>query len=83
MSMTRQQAEQIPELQIYPNELVEDCFYYKMAVSGKISGEHASKAMERLKGKENDPCYKGAFIVADIMIANIEKYGIPCAAWCK
>ena len=81
--MTRQQAEQIPELRIYPNDLVEDCFYYKMAKAGKISEESGKKALDRLKGKESDPCYKGAFIVADMMIANIAKYGIPCAAWCK
>ena len=81
--MTKEQAEQIPELRIYPNDLVEDCFYYKMAKAGKISEESGKKALDRLKGKEHDPCYKGAFIVADMMIANIEKYGIPCAAWCK
>ena len=81
--MTKEQAEQIPELRIYPNDLVEDCFYYKMAKAGKISEESGKKALDRLKGKENDPCYKGAFIVADMMIANIAKYGIPCAAWCK
>lgn len=81
--MTKEQAEQIPELQIYPNDLVEDCFYYKMAKAGKISEESGKKALDRLKGKESDPCYKGAFIVADMMIANIAKYGIPCAAWCK
>lgn len=81
--MTKEQAEQIPELRIYPNDLVEDCFYYKMAKAGKISEESGKKALDRLKGKESDPCYKGAFIVADIMIANIAKYGIPCAAWCK
>lgn len=81
--MTKEQAEQIPELRIYPNDLVEDCFYYKMAKAGKISEESGKKALDRLKGKESDPCYKGAFIVADMMIANIAKYGIPCAAWCK
>ena len=81
--MTKEQAEQIPELRIYPNDLVEDCFYYKMARAGKISEESGKKALDRLKGKESDPCYKGAFIVADMMIANIAKYGIPCAAWCK
>lgn len=81
--MTKTEASAIPELQINPNDLVEDCFYYKLAKTGRISGEHAQKAMERLKGKESDPCYKGAFLVADMMIANIAKYGIPCAAWCK
>lgn len=81
--MTRQQAEKIPELQIHPNDLLEDCFYYKMAVGGRISGEHAAKAMERLRGKENDPCYKGSFIIADTMIANLDKYGVACIDWCE
>ena len=39
------------------------------------------KALERLQGKEDDPCYKGAFIVADMMIDNLDRYGVPCAAW--
>lgn len=80
--MTKEEAKNIPELQIHPNELVEDCFFYKMAVNGKISAQHAEKALKRLQGKENDPCYKGAFIVADMMIANIKKYGVACIDWC-
>jgi hypothetical protein len=81
--MTKEQALQIPELQITPNDLVEDCFYYKLAKAGRLSEEHGSKALERLQGKEDDPCYKGAFIVADMMIANLDKYGVPCAAWAE
>jgi len=80
--MTKEQALRIPELQITPNDLIEDCFYYRLAQVGKLSSEKGQKALDRLKGKESDPCYKGAFIVADLMIANIEKYGVPCAAWC-
>ena len=80
--MTKEEAKNIPELQIHPNELVEDCFFYKMAVNGEISAQHAEKALKRLQGKENDPCYKGAFIVADMMIANIKKYGVACIDWC-
>lgn len=81
--MTKEEALRIPELQIKPNELVEDCFFYKMAKAGRISTVHAQKALDRLKDEVNNPCYKGAFIVADMMIANIERYGVPCAAWCK
>lgn len=81
--MTKEEALQIPELQIKPNSLVEDCFYYKMAMSGRIPTEHARKALDRLQGEEDNPCYKGAFIVADMMVANIEKYGVACAEWCK
>ena len=81
--MKKEEALKIPSLQIFPNELVEDCFYYKMAMAGKLSEEQGRKALERLKDKKSDPCYKGAFVVADMMIENLEKYGIPCAAWCE
>ena len=81
--ITKSEALTIPELQITPNDLVEDCFYYKLAKAGKLSEEQGKKALERMKDKEDDPCYKGAFIVADMMAANLEKYGVPCAAWCK
>lgn len=81
--MTREEAESIPDLQIHPNDLIEDCFYYRLAVAGRISNEQGQKALERLKGKEDDPCYKGAFIVADMMIANLDRYGVPCAAWAE
>lgn len=79
--MTRNEAQQIPDLQIHPDGLVEDCFYYKMAQLGRLSGEQGKKALERLKGKEDDPCYKGSFIVADMMIRNLDKYGVACADW--
>ena len=81
--MTKSEASGIPELQIHPNELVEDCFYYRMAVAGRISNEQGDKALQRLKEKEDDPCYKGAFIVADMMIANLDRYGVACIDWCK
>lgn len=81
--MTKSEASAIPELQIHPNELVEDCFYYRMAVAGRISNEQGQKALQRLKGKEDDPCYKGSFIVADMMIANLDKYGVACIDWCQ
>lgn len=81
--MTKQEAQQIPDLQIHPNDLVEDCFYYRMAVAGRISNEQGQKALQRLKGKEDDPCYKGSFIVADLMIRNLDKYGVACIDWCK
>lgn len=81
--MTKSEAARIPELQIHPDELVEDCFYYRMAVQGRLSDEQGRKALERLKSKENDECYKGSFIVADMMIANLDKYGVACIDWCK
>ena len=80
--MTKDQALHIPELEINPDDLVEDCFYYKLAKAGRLSEESGRKALARMQGKENDPCYKGSFIGADMMLANLEKYGVPCAAWC-
>lgn len=79
--MDKEEASKIPELQIHPDSLIEDCFYYRMAQSGRISDEQGRKASERLRGREDEPCYKGAFIVADMMIANIDKYGVACIDW--
>lgn len=81
--MTKSEAALIPELQIHPNGLVEDCFYYRMALAGRLSEDQGRKALQRLKGKESDPYYKGAFIVADLMIANLDRYGVACIDWCK
>lgn len=81
--MTKSEASAIPELQIHPDELVEDCFYYKLAKAGRLSEDSGKKALKRVQGKEDDPCYKGAFIVADMMIANLDRYGVPCAAWAE
>lgn len=81
--MTKQEAQQIPELQINPDGLVEDCFYYLMAKAGRLSDEQGKKALQRLKGCESDPCYTGSLIVADMMIKNLDTYGVACAAWCE
>ena len=54
-----------------------------MAKAGNISEEHGRNALKRLEGRENDPCYKGAFVVADLMIENLKKYGVPCIAWMR
>ena len=81
--MTKAEAAQITDLQIFPDDLVEDCFYYLMAKEGKLPKDEGQKAFSRLRGMESDPCYQGAFVVARMMIANIEKYGIPCVAWAE
>ena len=77
--MTKSEASGIPELQIHPNDLVEDCFYYRMAQQGRLSDEQGQRALQRLKGKEDDPCYKGAFM----MIRNLDRYGVACVDWCQ
>lgn len=81
--MTRQEAMQIPELQIIPDDLVEDCFYYKLAKAGKLSHEQGLKVKARLKEMRGDPRYRGAMAIASLMVENLEKYGVACAAWCK
>ena len=81
--MTRREALQIPDLQIEPNGLVEDCFYYFMAKAGRLSLEQGLLACQHLKGSENDPCYIGALILAKMMIRNLDSYGVACAAWCE
>ena len=81
--MTKEEAKNIPELQIHPDGLIEDCFYYTLAKAGRLSDEHGKKALERLKGKESDPCYQGSFLVADMMVGNLDRYGVPCIDWCK
>lgn len=45
--MTKEEALTIPELQIYPDDLVEDCFYYKLAKAGRLSEEAGKKALKR------------------------------------
>lgn len=79
--MTKDEAKLIPELQIHPDGLVEDCFYYRLAQLGRLSDEQGRKALDRLHGCEHDPCYTGSFIVADLMIHNLDIYGIPCMDW--
>ena len=81
--MTKSEAAQIPDLQIHPNGLVEDCFYYRMAQLGRLSDEQGQKALARLRGKEHDPCYTGSLIVADMMIRNIDIYGCACIDWAE
>ena len=81
--MTKEEAKNIPELQIHPNDFLEDCFYYKMAKAGKLSDTQGCIILERLKGMENDPLYQACMLVADIMIENIEKYGVACIDWCE
>lgn len=81
--MTKEEALQIPELKIFPNGLIEDCFFYKMAKAGRLPEEEGRKALLRLKGQEDAPCYIGAMAVASLMIENLDKFGVACAAWCK
>lgn len=79
--MTFDEIKRIPDLQIHPDGLIEDCFYYKMAEAGRLSEEQGRKAHERLKARRGDPRMLGSMIIAKQMIANIDRYGIACADW--
>ena len=81
--MTKTEAEKIPALQIHPNGLLEDCFFYKMAVAGKLSDEQGRKAQERLKAYQSDPILNAALTIADLMLENLDKYGVACVDWCE
>lgn len=81
--MTKEEAKKIEDLQIFPNDIIEDCFYCKMAEAGRLSPEQGGKAKQRLKGIKNDPLYEGCMFVAGLMIKNLDRYGVPCIEWCK
>ena len=79
--MTFDEIKQIPDLQIELTPLIEDCFYFQMALAGKISDEKGQEAMDRMDLRRNDPDYKKSFETARKMMANLKKYGVACAAW--
>jgi len=76
--MTLLEAIKIPELNIEVTELVEDCFYYEMALLGRISDEQGNRTEKRLKGKYSRSELEKALKTAGQMIDNLDKYGIPC-----
>lgn len=78
--MTFDEIREIPELQIDVTEIVEDCFYYKMFLLGRISLEAGMKAENRLMFKYTQKELEQAFAVADQMIENIDKYGVAAAS---
>ena len=82
--MTRQEAMLIPDLDIEVTDLVEDAFYLKMSVDGKISEEEGQKAANRLHNNYKDSeQLMDALNTADEMIHNLECYGVACLAWCE
>lgn len=82
--MTKEQALLIPDLNIEVTDLVEDAFYLKMAVDGKISEEEGQKAAARMHNQFGDSeQLTNALNTADDMIYNLECYGVACAAWCE
>lgn len=78
--MTFDEIIEIPDLQIDVTDVVEDCFYYKMFLLGRISLEAGMKAEERLMFKYTQKELENAFALADRMIDNIDKYGVAAAS---
>lgn len=78
--MTFDEIREIPDLQIDVTDVVEDCFYYKMFLLGRISLEAGMKAEERLMFKYTQKELENAFALADRMINNIDKYGVAAAS---
>ena len=78
--MTFDETREIPDLQIDVTDVVEDCFYYKMFLLGRISLEAGMKAEERLMFKYTQKELENAFALADRMIDNIDKYGVAAAS---
>lgn len=68
------------DLDIKPTPLEEDCFYLLLAIDGEISKEHGEKLVRRINGHTQEE-YEAALDVAQRMIANVKKYGIPCKEW--
>lgn len=78
--ISRAEALLEPELHIVVDDVIEDLFWWGMAQEGRISKEHAAKAIERLKTYGDEfPVEK--LEVANQMIRNLDKYGVPCLAW--
>lgn len=74
--MSTEEALEIQDLQIPLTEIVEDCFYYKMFLLGRISLEQGIKAEDRLRHKYSQAELEKALATADKMIDNIDRYGV-------
>jgi hypothetical protein len=80
--MTQEEAKRLPFMNFTPDKTMEDCFYYRMYLEGRLGEEQGKKAHERLRDIENLPVFNGYMDVAGIMIENLDRYGFACAAWC-
>ena len=85
--MTKEQASQIPELDIHVTPLIEDLFYCILAEVGEISEEAGKAAHKRVvdlckKSGNTAPPLKRSFEQAARMHENVQKYGVACVEWC-
>lgn len=82
--MTREEARDIPELDIEVTDFIEDVFYMKLAINKTISLEAGEMASEWVKKKDlTKEGLLDALNTADRMIANIKKYGVACYEWIR
>ena len=80
--MTHEEIKKIPELQINVTPAIEDAFYFLQGVEKREDGiteaqANAGKRLEKYSREERMEAVQCAYKMLD----NIEKYGIPCAAW--
>lgn len=80
--MTKQEAKKIRDLCIKVDGLIEDCFYLRLAMDDRISKEAVIGAVSRLNSLGQPKKVANAFIKSGKLVDNLDKYGIPCAAWC-
>ena len=82
--MTKEEIAQIPDLQINVTPAVEDAFYFLQGLEKREDDitdaqVNAGKRLEKYPRDERMEAVHYAYKMLD----NIDKYGIPCAAWSK
>jgi hypothetical protein len=80
--MTHEEIKKIPELQINVTPAIEDAFYFLQGVEKREDDiteaqANAGKRLEKYSREERMEAVQCAYKMLD----NIDKYGIPCAAW--
>ena len=81
--MTFEEIKNIPDLQIEVNPAIEDAFYFLNGIENSVSDISEAQILcgQRLHSFYSEEEAKDAIKKAYMMIDNIKKYGIACAAW--
>ena len=81
--MTFEEIKNIAELQIEVTPAVEDAFYFLNGIENSVSDINEAQILcgQRLHSVYSEEEAKDAIKKAYMMIDNIKKYGIACAAW--
>lgn len=81
--MTFEEIKNIPDLQIEVNPAIEDAFYFLNGIENSVSDINEAQILcgQRLHSVYSEEEAKDAIKKAYMMIDNIKKYGIACAAW--